>query len=152
MLGACSVVDGLSSGKVHKKLKSLFGQWCLFSSVEKRQEAFRRWVRVAKQLPSLQHEQLPPPAAGSPYIERMPRDRLRWPRLDLALHLNKHSLNGRLDASLGAVQAQQSRVSAALEAAGENTCATDGAGMEHALSMLRPGIAASSRATPSWPL
>ena len=89
-------VDTMKSAERLRKLRALLGAWESFANKEVKNAGFKRWVKVAFQLPSSPSGRKvfkpPEPQIGSPYIELLKdkgieTDRARWPRLDRAAHM-----------------------------------------------------------------
>ena len=109
---------GLASGRIYKKLRMLFGQWENFTSHERMKASFRRWCIVSTLLPDLAAQRVKKAGRGTPYVEEMPRNRLRWPRLDVAMHLNIRSKGGNdaIQPSYMAPTPRGTRISEAMKA------------------------------------
>ena len=88
-------VDAMQSAERLKKLRGLLGQWETFARKEVKNAGFKRWARVALQLPwpAGKKPYAPPEVQiGSPFVELLPdkgveTDRARWPRLERAAHM-----------------------------------------------------------------
>ena len=89
-------VDAMKSAERLRKLRALLGAWETFAAKEVKNAGFKRWAKVAFQLPGSPSGRKvfkpPEPQIGSPYVELLKdkgieTDRARWPRLDRAAHM-----------------------------------------------------------------